>query len=270
MSKWSNYSHIKYPVGNITRKEDAAQNYSQRYSYDAVGNILDLKHIAGVGSYTWTYGYGTSNNRLVTTEVGGTVYTYGHDGRGNMTQMPHLDAGWGLQNQMTDALVGGVHTCYQYSSGERVRKYTDKGSIKEERIYLGSYEVYRKYDVSGNLTLERTTVHLSDDSGRIAMLENRTVGTDPSLASLTRYIYFNHLQSATLELDEVGQVISYEEYHPYGTTAYQASNGSINAVAKRYRFSGKERDEESGLYYHGARYYAPWMVRYYQRGYAWR
>src|SRR5262249_20802237 len=30
---------------------------------------------------------------------------------------------------------------------------------------------------------------------------------------------------------------------------------------KRYRFTGKERDEESGLYYHGARYYAPWLAR---------
>jgi len=32
-------------------------------------------------------------------------------------------------------------------------------------------------------------------------------------------------------------------------------------VAKRYRYTGKERDEETGLYYHGARYYMPWLVR---------
>jgi RHS repeat-associated protein len=30
---------------------------------------------------------------------------------------------------------------------------------------------------------------------------------------------------------------------------------------KRYRYTGKERDEETGLYYHGARYYAPWLGR---------
>ena len=30
---------------------------------------------------------------------------------------------------------------------------------------------------------------------------------------------------------------------------------------KRYRFTGKERDEETGLAYHGARYYAPWLGR---------
>jgi RHS repeat-associated protein len=30
---------------------------------------------------------------------------------------------------------------------------------------------------------------------------------------------------------------------------------------RRYRYTGKERDEETGLYYHGARYYAPWLGR---------
>jgi RHS repeat-associated protein len=30
---------------------------------------------------------------------------------------------------------------------------------------------------------------------------------------------------------------------------------------KRYRFTGQERDDETGLSYHGARYYAPWLAR---------
>jgi RHS repeat-associated protein len=32
-------------------------------------------------------------------------------------------------------------------------------------------------------------------------------------------------------------------------------------MPKRYRYTGKERDEESGLYYYGARYYAAWLGR---------
>lgn len=42
---------------------------------------------------------------------------------------------------------------------------------------------------------------------------------------------------------------------------YKFFDTNINAVAKRYRYTGKERDEESGLYYHGARYYIPWLCR---------
>ena len=107
--------------------------------------------------------------------------------------------------------------------------------------------------------MHRSTVHIADDTGRIAMLEvrNTSYNTDGNEAVLTRYVYGNHLQSATLELDNSGAVISYEEYHPYGTTAYQAQNKTISALVKRYRFTGKERDEGTGLYYHGARYYLP-------------
>ena len=32
-------------------------------------------------------------------------------------------------------------------------------------------------------------------------------------------------------------------------------------MAKRFRFSGKELDTESGLYFFGARYLAPWLGR---------
>ena len=64
-----------------------------------------------------------------------------------------------------------------------------------------------------------------------------------------------------MELDDKARVISYEEYHPYGTTAFQAKNADIKSAAKRYRYTGMERDEESGLEYHGARYYLPWLGR---------
>ena len=47
---------------------------------------------------------------------------------------------------------------------------------------------------------------------------------------------------------------------PYGSTSYQAVR-SQTETPKRYRYTGKERDEESGLNYHGARYYAPWLGR---------
>ena len=30
---------------------------------------------------------------------------------------------------------------------------------------------------------------------------------------------------------------------------------------KRYRYTGKENDKETGFYYYGARYYAPWLAR---------
>ena len=78
---------------------------------------------------------------------------------------------------------------------------------------------------------------------------------------LIRYQFGNHLGSVALELDDQAQVISYEEYAPYGSTTYQAVRAGLDAQPKRYRFTGKERDEENGFNYHGARYYAPWIAR---------
>ena len=251
-----------------THKGDgnAVQSYTQNYTYDAVGNILTLQHIAGTGSYTRTFNIGTANNRLTSTVVGANTYNYTHDVRGNISVMPHLSTmGWNQQNELKNIAKGTMSAWYQYGGGQRIRKYVNKAGIKEERIYLGNYEIYRKFDASSLKIVERITLHVSDDTGRIAMLENRTFGTpandNNTAPSLMRYIYSNHLQSASLELNHLAEIVSYEEYHPYGTTSYQAMNASIQAVAKRYRYTGKERDEESGLYYHGARYYIPWLCR---------
>ncbi len=251
-----------------TLGSNACRNYTQKYTYDAVGNILELRHITfgGDGSYTRSYDYSvTPNNQLDNTTMGGVTYNYLHDARGNMVALPHLhQMGWNAHNELAyirkTNSTDSEKAWYQYAGGDRVRKYVDKGNIKEERIYLGGFEIYRKFEGS-SLILERQTVHISDDSGRIAMLEKRTFGNDDAAETLVRYVYSNHLQSASLEMDGIGDIISYEEYHPYGTTAFQAKNASINAVAKRYRYTGKERDEESGLYYHGARYYIPWLCR---------
>lgn len=67
--------------------------------------------------------------------------------------------------------------------------------------------------------------------------------------------------SCTLETDTGGNIISYEEYHPFGTTSFQAIKSQLPPIVKRYRYTGMERDEETGLSYHNARYYIPWLGR---------
>src|SRR5262249_45392206 len=50
-------------------------------------------------------------------------------------------------------------------------------------------------------------------------------------------------------------------YYPYGSTSYLAGRSAAEVSLKRYRYTNQERDKESGFYYHGARYYAPWLAR---------
>jgi len=70
-----------------------------------------------------------------------------------------------------------------------------------------------------------------------------------------KYQLGDHLESSALVVDDVGKWVNREEFTAYGETAF----GSF--VHKRYRYTGKERDEESGLFYHGARYYVPWLCK---------
>jgi RHS repeat-associated protein len=94
-----------------------------------------------------------------------------------------------------------------------------------------------------------------DDRDRIAMIDRETGGD-----TVIRYQLADHLGSSSIELDDKANIISYEEYHPFGTTSYQKHNTNISQ--KRYKYNGKERDNETGMYYYGARYYAAWTCRF--------
>ncbi|HEX2742311.1 MAG TPA: RHS repeat-associated core domain-containing protein [Rubrobacter sp.] len=270
---------------------DAMGTYVERYIYDAVGNMLAMQHRGSDPAHpgwTRTYAYNETskleperaNNRLSSTTVGNTVENYRYDGtaglHGNITSMPHLPLmRWDYHDQLRatsrqEFNVGTPETTwYIYDGGgQRVRKVTERQAAagqtptrKQERIYLGGFEIYREFAGDGTtVTLERETLHVAAALDRVALIETRTVGNDPAPEQLIRYQYTNHLGSAVLELDDDADIISYEEYLPYGSTAYQAVRGQTE-TPKRYRYSGKERDEENDLYHHGARYYAPWLGR---------
>ena len=169
-----------------------------------------------------------------------------------------------MNKQLSHIAKGTENAYYNYDgTGQRVRKVVLKNGKREVRLYLGGFEIFRKYD--GNaLETERETLHIMDDAKRIAVVDTLTVENGPAVANPTpvqRYQLSNNIDSATLELDETANIISYEEYYPYSETSYQAGRSLSEVSQKRYRYTGKEKDEESGLYYYGARYYACWIGR---------
>ena len=266
---------------------DAVRTYTEKYEYDLLGNIKVLRHRfqpqAGVGSgwtrhYRYAYEDDPTNltNRLIATSLPGDpdagpyTDTYSYDDYGNMKKMPHLaDMAWNFMDQLRRLdLGGGGKAYYVYGmGGQRIRKVIERNTnIRIERIYLGAVEIYREF-TNNIFKFERRTIHISDNTGRIAQVDIKTKDDDntdranPLNAHLIRYQYSNHQGSATLETNADGEVISYEEYHPFGTSAYRSAKPGFELSLKRYRFSGKERDDETGLYYFGARYYAPWLGR---------
>jgi RHS repeat-associated protein len=243
--------------------------------------------MVGAGSYTRNFVYNNNpahsgaNNQLLSTTIGANPVNYTYDGHGNMLNLPELPGmAWNYQDQLvaaTQQVVSagtGQTTYYSYDAGGiRTRKVTmsaaatgGTAALVSERLYIGPFEIYRTYDGAGNVNLQRETLHVMDDQSRIATIDNKTIdntGGDGTVKNTyyPRYQYGNHLGNSAYELDGSGNIISYEEYHPFGTSSYQAMSPNNDVPLKRYRYTGKERDEESGLYYHGARYYAPWLCR---------
>jgi RHS repeat-associated protein len=278
-----------YPfVGERVHPNDlqGLRGYTERYRYDPVGNLMRLSHHAGgdvdqPGETLWkrNYQYALDSNRLLGTSlpgdddlpdyvaVPGYRVSYGYDPAGNITSMAQLPMlRWDHQGRLSATAQQVVNdgapetTYYVYdSAGRRVRKVTEKqnGALKNERIYLGGYEVYREF-TAGTVSLERASLQVMDDKQRVALIETPTT---PAGEPRLRYQLANALGSACGELDEAAGLISYEEYHPYGTTAFQAGRSSVEVSLKRYRYTGKERDDETGFGHHRARYYVPWLGR---------
>ncbi len=264
---------------------NAVRNYTEQYEYDDCGNIKQLKHIATNANWTQRYQYeyevdpNNNTNRLKATNLpgdGAGVFsaTYVHELHGNMTSIPHLSdpdsMQWNFMDQLKEVNLGGGGTAYYVygSGGSRMRKIIERqGGKKTERIYLGAVEIYREAQGNNEPQLERYTLHILDNTRRIAQIDTKTIDKNNSDISNAlnenniRYQFHNHLGSAVLETDEGGNIISYEEYHPYGTSSYRILKPGSDISLKRYRFSGKERDDETGFYYFGARYYAAWLGR---------
>ena len=275
---------------------DALRNYTQRYFYDSVGNFIEMVHLPDRGS-GWTRHYTTQqdSNRLAQTWFGNNrtiAVTYHHDSHGNMLNLNRVDTPpaldpdeqWGLTinwdwRDMIRSfdLGGGGQAGYFYGiDKQRSRKYIARnpvGNLKEDRIYLGGYELYRRYRAIGDDTTveEIESHHLFEGELRILLVDDVIIASDHAHSrpdhlsvkpqTLFRYQYNNNLGSVGLEVDQSANIISYEEFHPYGTSAYCGISSRNEAPAKRYRYTGRERDDESGFTYHGARYYMPWLGR---------
>jgi RHS repeat-associated protein len=265
----------------------AMARYVERYDYDEAGNLVRVVHRGAdqaLPGWTRHYSYREpsqlepvkASNRLSYTRVGQhAAEEYSYDAHGNLTGMTQLEVmGWDYMDRLKltapEARGGGQpeRTWYLYDAGGlRVRKTTEgpgnggKPTRRSERLYIGMLEIYRRYSSDGKtVKLELETLTVRDDAARVALAETRVTGRGPGPAQLIKYQLGNLQGSAVLEVDERARIISYEEYYPYGCTSYQAVRNSVGAP-KRYRFTGKERDSESGLYYNDARYYIPWLGR---------
>jgi RHS repeat-associated protein len=144
-----------------------------------------------------------------------------------------------------------VYAHYQYdNAGNRVRKFVYKpGTGWESVTYVdGMFEYHHREDTSGSTVEEKNYFRLQ--GGLEIRIGAYSDDTEPDVI----YQITDHLNSITIRLTDTGSLIDREEYYPYGESSLRTFD------KKRYRYIGKERDNESGLYCMGVRYYAPWLA----------
>ena len=266
---------------------NALENYREHYRYDDGGNLISTRHIATNG-WTRTQEVMPNSNRLKSiASSNGVAYSYpmSYDNAGNQRQL-HINSAVALTWNCCDNLVSaGIISrpsqpddsdYYTYDSKEmRTRKVSERmaggGAVvqTETRIYLGQYEIklVKKITEAGETSvLKRRTLRVMDGDLCVAIIhswdqDEASREVDAAGTHSLRYQMDDGLGSAALEISGDAEIISYEEYFPYGGTAFIAGPNQQEVCWKHYRYSGKERDNSTGLYYFGARYYAPWLGR---------
>ncbi|SFW15381.1 SpvB/TcaC N-terminal domain-containing protein [Chitinophaga sancti] len=248
------------------------ENYAEHYTYDDSGNLVELNHTAKSASWTRVMNVPASSNRAIPQDEPTDAY----DADGNLLQLNNLyGITWNYRNN-----ISGITTIaredandadyYVYDhAGERVRKVTtqkvnDGLLLIYEKRYIGNYEVKRTYNNSidpANIVSECQTERVVDDKKHIVNVLYWTIDSKREKQRQQRYQAETLIQSVAVELTETGDIISYEEFYPFGGTAIIAGNNQVDVEPKEYRFTGKECDDSSGLYYYGARYYISWLGR---------
>ena len=239
-------------------------NYTETYDYDPGGNLIRTVHVRDGANRTFEMAIDPNSNRGVRWKPGDPPPEFDKlfDLHGNLKALqPGQDLQWNARDELMRVTLiargGGRDDAehYLYSQGARVFKRHETFTATAEHFhqvhYLPGLEI-RSKDTGEELHV------ISVGNARCLHWVTGQPADIPN--NQMRYSLEDHLGSCTMELDQNARIISQEGYYPFGATAWLTAESETEVSYKFIRYSGKEMDV-SGLYYYGARYYAPWLQR---------
>lgn len=238
-------------VGNRQSKLNHINSTTDNYTYDLV---YQLTQVAQGGSTTESYNYDTVGNRTSShlspsytvnssnqlTATSSATYTY--DANGNT--LTKVDASgttvyaWDFENRLSSITLpnGGGVVSFNYDPfGRRIQKSSASGTT------------YYSYDGDG-------VAEEVDASGSVLAKYAQGVGIDEPLAmsrnGATSYYHADGLGTITSLTDGSGSAVAVYTYDSFGAPV------SGGGVTNPFRYTGREWDLETSLYYYRARYYS--------------
>src|SRR5205807_4928101 len=213
--------------------------WGNSYAYDAWANLLQ-KNVTKC----------SAENMTVTADTHNWIHTgaapdYGYDAAGNMTSDPTdgVTMTYDAENRIAAATRNGISTTYTYDAdGNRVKKTSGTSSTLYWYMAPG---IVAESDVSGALKSE------------YVFFKGKRVARKDFPGGAVSYYFSDSLQTAAIITDSAGTIKEDEDFYPWGMDLPLVNNDS-----NKYKFTGKEQDSETGLYYYGARYYEGGLGRF--------
>ena len=164
---------------------------------------------------------------------------------------------WNERNLLTKSSDRNFTVHYRYGEdGQRALKYTDEG--RSETLYFNNFfTIHIPTQDQNNPQGLRVHKHIFVGNSRLVTAMTHTDNSgDNEEQKVKRYYYHgDHLGSAQFVTDWHGRQYEHIEYTPYGELWIEEVAAGLDKLP--FRFTGKELDEETGLYYYGARYLDP-------------
>jgi RHS repeat-associated protein len=218
-------------VNRLAQASSSGNKWGEAFTADPWGNMWQRSPVAGKTNYESLDAPANLQNQLTgfTYDVAGNMIqngsaTYTYDGENRLT----ATAGWTYVYDGDGVRVkksnGSTGTLYWTGTGSvAISESNLAGTDEEEYVFFGAERVARR-DVASN------AVH---------------------------YYFSDHLGSASIVTNAGGTIENESDYYPYGGEMVISAT-----VPQNYKFTGKERDAESGLDDFGARFHASALGRF--------
>lgn len=226
------------------------------WAYDDAGNRTTQNDNGNVTTYT-------ANNLNQYTAINAAAPTY--NANGDLLTDQTRSYTWNGRSQMTAVVTGSVTETHNYDAlGRRIARTDASGTIY---FIHDGWNVIAEYKrQSATNILQRRYVWGQDLSGSrqgAGGVGGLVVTEEVSGTTTTPYCFHYDGNGNVVEItDASGTVVASYRYDAYGRTL--TVSGSY-AATNRYRFSTKQVELASGLYYYGYRFYDPangrWTAR---------
>ena len=209
---------------------------------DAWGNLTNRSGVTGKNTYEPLSCSANTQNRLNT--------CYNYDAAGNLIKNGSANYTYDAENR----LIATAGMSYVYDGdGERVEKCT-QGTTPGTCASNAAGTFYWLHAGGGTLAQSDLGGNWTSAYG---LIRGQIASRVDLPANVVHYYFHDRLGTANIVTDAVGNIVKDSDYYPYGGEIPISGSDS-----NHYKFTGKERDSESGLDNFGARYDASSIGRF--------